>query len=247
MRARYWKEALEVFAAHPVLGTGARTYGTSHLRYRDEALEVRDAHGYLVQTMADLGTIGLLVTLLLLGAWLCAAGRPTHPFDRRWQRWRWRRLPPGAFPYTPERIGMLAMLCVVVVFGIHSFADWTWFIPGDACVALMCAGGWRAAGRCASSAQSGLREPAKVRFPPVRTAIALAVFVGALLASWVQWQPVRSVEAADLATALAARHPAQAIALARTAVARDPLSFQARETLASIQQAAGEDAPHGQP
>src|SRR6185312_11300901 len=43
-------------------------------------------------------------------------------------------------PYTAERIGMLAMLCVVVVFGVHSLADWTWYVPGNACVALLCAG-----------------------------------------------------------------------------------------------------------
>ncbi len=35
---------------------------------------------------------------------------------------------------------MLSMLCVVFVFGAHSFVDWTWYVPGDACVALLCAG-----------------------------------------------------------------------------------------------------------
>jgi hypothetical protein len=42
--------------------------------------------------------------------------------------------------YTPERVGMLTMLSIVVVFGIHSLIDWTWYVPGDACVALLCAG-----------------------------------------------------------------------------------------------------------
>jgi tetratricopeptide (TPR) repeat protein len=32
------------------------------------------------------------------------------------------------------------MLCIVIVFGVHSFADWTWYVPGDALVALLCAG-----------------------------------------------------------------------------------------------------------
>ncbi len=35
---------------------------------------------------------------------------------------------------------MLSMLCLVVVFGIHSQVDWTWYVPGNACVALLCAG-----------------------------------------------------------------------------------------------------------
>ena len=35
---------------------------------------------------------------------------------------------------------MLSMLCLVVVFGVHSLVDWTWYVPGDAFVALLCAG-----------------------------------------------------------------------------------------------------------
>jgi hypothetical protein len=143
VRARYWKEALEVFKAHPALGAGAAGYGTARLRYRTQNLDVRQAHGYLPQTLADLGIVGLVITLALLIAWMVAAGRPTHPFDRRWRAKRsppsvaWRNEPVA---YTPERIGMLAMLCIVIVFGVHSFADWTWYVPGDAFVALLCAG-----------------------------------------------------------------------------------------------------------
>jgi hypothetical protein len=143
VRARYWKEALEVFEAHPVLGAGAAGYATARLRYRTLELEVRQAHGYVVQTLADLGIVGLLLTLALLIAWMLAAGRSTHPFNRRWTVGRsppslaWHSAP---FAYSPERVGMLAMLCIVVVFGVHSFADWTWYVPGDAFVALLCAG-----------------------------------------------------------------------------------------------------------
>jgi O-antigen ligase/polysaccharide polymerase Wzy-like membrane protein len=143
VRARYWKEALEVFNAHPALGAGAAGYGTARLRYRTQNLDVRQAHGYIPQTLADLGILGMAITLALLIAWMVAAGRSTHPFNRRW---RARRSPPSVawreepVAYTPERIGMLAMLCIVIVFGVHSFADWTWYVPGDAFVALLCAG-----------------------------------------------------------------------------------------------------------
>jgi hypothetical protein len=143
VRARYWKEALEVFEAHPTLGAGAAGYETARLRYSTAALNVKHAHGYIVQTLADLGIVGLAITLALLVAWMTATGRVTHPFNRRWTIRRspfslaWRHTPVA---YTPERIGMLAMLCVVIVFGVHSFADWTWYVPGDACVALLCAG-----------------------------------------------------------------------------------------------------------
>jgi len=149
VRARYWKEALKVFKAHPVLGAGAEGYATARLRYSTAPIEVRHAHGYVVQTLADLGLVGLALTLALLAAWMAAAGRSTHPFNRRWSGWRtlgdwrsgirprWRHSP---MRYTPERVGMLTMLSIVVVFGIHSLVDWTWYVPGDACVALLCAG-----------------------------------------------------------------------------------------------------------
>ena len=88
VRARYWNEALKIFQAHPVLGTGARSYGTVRLRYRTEDLEAKDAHGFLVQTLADLGLVGLALALALLAAWMAAAGRATHPFNRRWTSWR---------------------------------------------------------------------------------------------------------------------------------------------------------------
>ncbi|HEX9482852.1 MAG TPA: hypothetical protein VF927_12185, partial [Solirubrobacteraceae bacterium] len=70
--------------------------------------------------------------------------------NRRWRSWRelrggarpaWERLGDGsARRYGPERIGLLSMLCVVVVFGVHSLIDWTWYVPADAIPALVCAG-----------------------------------------------------------------------------------------------------------
>jgi cytochrome c-type biogenesis protein CcmH/NrfG len=158
VRARYWKEALQIFEAHPALGAGAAGYETARLRYRTVPIDVRQAHGYVVQTLADLGIAGAALTLALLVAWMGAAGRSTHPFNRRWHARRPKRgfspeasvprlrsplaIGWGAAPaaYTPERVGLLTMLCIVVVFGAHSFADWTWYVPGNACVALLCAG-----------------------------------------------------------------------------------------------------------
>jgi hypothetical protein len=301
VRARYWNEALEVFKAHPALGAGAEGYATARLRYRTETLDVRHAHGYVVQTLADLGIVGLALTVALLVAWLAAAGRSTHPFNRRWSDWAtaggwlrrprsspapaWRRLTVDGHPapYTAERIGMLAMLCIVVVFGVHSLADWTWYVPGNACVALLCAG-WLAGrgpligdGRdgsadtisfaavgAAAAAPAGSRDPlggerarvglwlperealrASLRpraLGPTRIALAVAAVVGALLAAWAQWQPLRSSDASQQALAQVAREPSRALASARAAVSRDPLSAQARFTLAAVQRAAGQRA-----
>jgi hypothetical protein len=188
VRARYWKEALDVFSAHPALGVGASGYETARLRYRKESLDVKHAHGYIVQTLSDLGIVGLALTLALLAAWLASAARATLPLDRRLsvrhtqtsilglrapapQALHWRR---AHAPYTPERIGLLGMLCIVVAFGVHSFADWTWYVPGNACAALLCAG-WLAgrgplrAGEAgdANELEDTLVLPSARRSPPV--------------------------------------------------------------------------------
>ncbi len=150
VRAQYWDEALKVWKAHPLLGAGADGYDVARQRYLTGPLDAKHAHGFIVQTLADLGILGLAVALALLACWMAAAGRATHPFDRRWSSWG--ELRAGARPawrpledrlllrYTPERIGMLSMLCVVIVFGAHSLIDWTWYVPGNAVVALICAG-----------------------------------------------------------------------------------------------------------
>ena len=236
MRARYWKEALQVFDAHPALGVGAEGYATARLRYRNETLVVTHAHGFVVQTLADLGIVGLLIALALLGSWMFEARRPTRPLNR----------PPRN--YTPERVGLLSMLCIVVVFGVHSLIDWTWYIPGNACVALLCAG-WLA-GR-------GPLQPQPATVPAVETGsprwrlrggreldpraiIAGVVVLAALLAAWTQWQPQRSEEARAQALALAeAGHRRASVEAAHSAVLRDPVSAEARFALAGVQEAAG--------
>jgi hypothetical protein len=271
VRARYWKEALDVFKAHPLLGAGAEGYATARLRYRTATLEVTHAHGFVVQTLADLGLAGLAVALALLLSWMAAAGRATHPFNRRWTSWRawtrvgggegpgWRRLGAGEMRgYPPERVGMLSMLCLVVVFGVHSLIDWTWYVPADACVALLCAGWLAGRGPLRSSTEA---ERANAESPPTtaaeeqkrswpagprpsyaRSAVAVAAVLAALLAAWSQWQPLRSEDAQQEALALLRRDPSGALASANTAVARDPLSAEALSILAEVQNFRGQDA-----
>jgi hypothetical protein len=83
VRSRYWREALDVHAASPWLGGGAGAYATLRLRYRTDQLSVKHAHGYVVQTLADLGWAGLAVSLLAMFAWLWAAAQDDRPAPAR--------------------------------------------------------------------------------------------------------------------------------------------------------------------
>ena len=139
-RARDWNDGWSVFTHSALHGAGAAGYATARLRYSTSIFRVDHAHSYIAQTLADFGLIGIVVNLGLLIAWSLAARttvRARAP-DLR-----------GA----PERIGSLTLLCVVVAFGVHSAIDWTWFIPGTALPALLCAG-WLA-GRGPIEAPSG--------------------------------------------------------------------------------------------
>jgi O-antigen ligase/cytochrome c-type biogenesis protein CcmH/NrfG len=276
VRAQYWDEALKVFKAHPALGVGADGYEVARLRYRTGPLVVKHAHGFIVQTLADLGLVGLAATLLLLLSWMAAAGRATHPFNRRWRSWSeirggarpgWMRLTaeePGR--YGPERIGLLSMTCVVVLFGIHSLIDWTWYVPGNAIAALLCAG-WVAgrgplrpgpAGMALAPAGNGngangagpmpSREDSSpwARLLPegragsVRIAVAAVAVVGAVLAIWFEWQPQRSEDAREQALGQLASDPSGALAAGQQAVSRDPLSVEALFALAYVQNTKGQ-------
>src|SRR5437763_4634570 len=130
-RGRYWREAEDVFKDHVEIGTGAGTFGVARLRYRNNVLVSRHAHGYVMQTLSDFGLVGAAVTLALLVSWLWAVARTIGLRRGR--------------PFSAERVGYVALALVAIVFGLHSAIDWTWFVPGPAVMALLAAG--LAAGR----------------------------------------------------------------------------------------------------
>jgi tetratricopeptide (TPR) repeat protein len=142
--------------------------------------------------MADLGIVGVVVTSALLIAWLIAAARATglHP----------RRLP-GRRDWSGDRIALVAVTLMAVVFGLQSAIDWTWFVPGPTAMALV------AAGFVAGRAPLGAPQPAAafpsepLAFSPERLLAASAVLIVAVLTAWAVWQP----EAADRQTGDALR------------------------------------------
>ncbi|HXM54758.1 MAG TPA: O-antigen ligase family protein [Candidatus Dormibacteraeota bacterium] len=68
-RISLWTSAWRIFLGHPVLGAGFATYGSLHDRYADSALffAYANAHSNYFELLADLGALGPLLLLLLLG------------------------------------------------------------------------------------------------------------------------------------------------------------------------------------
>jgi hypothetical protein len=73
-RARYWSVAWRAFERHPLLGSGAGTFDEQWMRHRGGVLFVRDAHSLYLETLSELGAVGLVLLALLL-AWPLLAGR----------------------------------------------------------------------------------------------------------------------------------------------------------------------------
>ncbi|HWH93535.1 MAG TPA: O-antigen ligase family protein [Baekduia sp.] len=251
VRARYWDESIKVFRAHPLKGVGAGGYATARLRYRTDRLDVRHSHGYAVQTAADLGALGLLVSAALLLAWLVATARtlgwriPLPGFARA----VWRRPPPEAgargldprVTFGPEHVAMATLATVVLVFGVHSFVDWTWFVPGTAVIALAAAGWVAGRGPLDEPAPDprmiGARLAMGVR-SPARIAFACCALALGLLAAWTAWEPLRAVHADNEALTLADKNYNKALSLTRTAEDRNPLSIDPLLTRAVVESTA---------
>jgi O-antigen ligase len=141
--ARYWSQGLKVGDHALLKGVGGLGFGTASLRYSDAHGAAANAHSFAIETFADLGLIGLAVTLALLVAWGVVAARAVglrRPTGE-WLRTRGRTSPEEPVPErAAERAGLITLLAVVVIFGVHSAIDWIWFFPGLAVPALVCAG-----------------------------------------------------------------------------------------------------------
>ncbi|HEX8744193.1 MAG TPA: O-antigen ligase family protein [Thermoleophilaceae bacterium] len=226
-RSRYWREAGAVFDENMEAGTGAGTFQITRLRHRDTQLVTRHAHGYVVQTMADLGIAGLVASGLALLLWLGSAIRATGFVPRRRER-----------AYDAERVGLIALVLCAIAFGVQSGIDWTWAVPGPSLIAVVAAG--FVSGR-ALRVRGGVPRPPIGRVP--RGLFALASLGAALACAWAAWQPLRSSNESDRALDLIAEGKLdEAQRAAERAEDIDPLASRAL-----IVQAAVADARPNQP
>ena len=132
-RASYYRVAWHDEAArHPLLGTGAGTFGLYWAR-SGKAVELEgalDAHSLYLETLAEIGVPGLLLVLAMLLAPLRHAIA-----DRR-------------LPYVPAALGAYA------AFLVHAGLDWDWEMPAVV-VAALCLGGALATARLADERPLG--------------------------------------------------------------------------------------------
>jgi O-antigen ligase len=112
-RPRYWHVAWREYTENRILGSGAGTFDEYWLRYRTVSAFARDAHSLYLETLAELGPVGLALLLLALGLPLLALRHGRDPLR------------------ATAAAGYVAYL-------IHAGLDWDWELPAVTISGLLC-------------------------------------------------------------------------------------------------------------
>jgi hypothetical protein len=113
-RIPVWRQAWRDWEAHPALGSGAGTYEQYWLAHRRTSVNVRDAHSLYLETLAELGPLGLVLLAAALAIPLLAVARArSQPFAS-------------------------AAFAAYVAYLVHAAGDWDWEMPAVTLLALCC-------------------------------------------------------------------------------------------------------------
>jgi O-antigen ligase len=103
-RAQYWRVARRAFEQHPLLGSGAGTFDEQWLRYRGSGVSVRDAHSLYLETVSELGVVGLVLLVAVLALPIVVSRRARDPLTT-------------------------ACLAAYSAFLVHAAFEWDWEMP----------------------------------------------------------------------------------------------------------------------
>lgn len=122
-RYQFWSSAVDENGTAPLNGTGSGTFQFWWAREGEGAETVHDAHSLYLQTLGELGIVGLALLLAFLGLVLFCGVRNALLSD------------------AAERSRLAAMLAGFSVFVMTAAVDWMWQVPAVPVAALMLAAG----------------------------------------------------------------------------------------------------------
>lgn len=160
-RHEFYKVAIEAFGEKPILGHGAGTYQFSWNQLRSIELPVHDAHSLYLESFAELGIVGGLLVIALIGTLLWVAFAT------------WRAAP------EPQRDRYAALLATMLAFAVGAAFDWFWEIPAIGAFFFLAAGAVVAA-RCGQLAADPRRQAS-----PKADGRRFGLTVAAVVLAWV--------------------------------------------------------------
>ena len=118
-RSDVYRVALDGFEAHPLRGDGSGSFEYRWIRDREVNETARDAHSLYLETLGELGLVGVLLLLVFIGSLVWAAVRS--------------RLKPGGL----GRSASAAVAAACSVWAVHAAVDWDWQMTALTGTALM--------------------------------------------------------------------------------------------------------------
>jgi hypothetical protein len=181
-RLHQWRVALDESHAHPLLGGGAGSFAEFWAAAGLNQPQLLDVHNLYLETLAELGPIGLAILVVTLLVPLTAAVRARH-----------RSLVPIA------AAGYVAWL-------VHVAYDWDWELPGVTIAMVLCAGALLVAAR----RQGAVAPGSATRWGLFATAsvLGVAALLG-LIGNRALARGVAAIHAKDNGAALAATEDAR--------------------------------------
>ena len=154
-RADYWRAAWQEVRDNPVLGGGGETFRRYWLRYRPVRAGVLNAHDLYLETLAELGPVGLVLLLTALAVPLLAIARAREN------------------PIVPITAG------AYVAALAHAAIDWDWQLPALT-LATFALGATLVTAARAPAAEHRLRMGERAAALLVMLAVVAFVFVAQL-------------------------------------------------------------------
>ncbi len=189
-RYEFWSVAVDENASKPLTGTGSGTFEYWWDRNGSGGV-VRDTHSLYMQTLGELGVVGILLLAAFLLLILLGGARATL------------RASPDRRPQLAAALAGCVAFCFTAVF------DWMWQVPVLPAATLLLASILvSAVGRDVSGRTSGLRLPLRAAFVVVALAAIIAIAIPLASTALVR-QSEADARAGDLAGALEAAKSAQ--------------------------------------
>ena len=123
VRSSYWRAAISDARAHPLAGSGAGSFDDYWTRHRTVDVGVQDAHSLYLETLAELGLVGLVLLVGALVPPLIAVGA------------------------TRSDPNVAIAAAGYIAFLVHAGLDWDWEMPATTLTGLACAAALLAAAR----------------------------------------------------------------------------------------------------
>jgi len=193
-RWQIWHSALDQFSAHPVKGEGAGSFEAWWAQNGTLRKFLRDAHSLYLETMGELGILGLIALLGALGTGFVVGVRRLLAVR-------------GA-----DRANVAALLATLAGFAISAAIDWMWELTVVTVVALMCLALLTGPATAAPQADRRSRRATGVRAAVVAIAVVAICVEGIVLLAQSRLDDSQAAaNRGDLAEAHAAALDARAI------------------------------------